>query len=120
MRLGVRALQEFFVETELVQDFQGRGVNSIAAEIAQEVDMLLEHQHAHAGARQQESRHHSCRSAAHDAACSLELVGRHGSLLLWGSCGNAETATSTANWESRAAVDKPMAARSPLTAEDIH
>jgi len=77
VRLGVRALQERVVEAELVQDFQGRWMHSVAAEVAQEVGVLLEHQHGHADARQQEPRHHPRRPAADDAARNLARVVGH-------------------------------------------
>ena len=42
--LVVRALQEPLEHPELVEDLHGRGVYRVAAEIAEEVGVLLEHQ----------------------------------------------------------------------------
>ena len=73
IRLGVWALQKLVVEAELVQDFQGRRVDSVAAKVAQEVCVPLQHHHGYAGTRHQEPRHHSRRTAADDAARYLAL-----------------------------------------------
>ena len=43
-------------------------MHGVAAEVAQEVAVLLQHHGLHAGARQQEAQHHARRAAAHDAA----------------------------------------------------
>ena len=67
LELLVRALQELVEQAELVHDAQRRRVDGVAAEIAQEVGMLLEHHRAHAGARHQVAEHHAGGSAAGDA-----------------------------------------------------
>ena len=38
---------------------EGRGMNGVAAKVAQEVGVLLEHDDVDAGARQQEAEHHA-------------------------------------------------------------
>ena len=43
-------------------------MNRVAAEIAEEIGVLLQHHDLNAGARQQESEHHSGGTAAGDAA----------------------------------------------------
>ena len=43
-------------------------MDGVAAEVAQEVAVLLQHHGPHPGARQQEAQHHARRPAAHDAA----------------------------------------------------
>ena len=43
-------------------------MNGVAAEIAEEIGVLLQHHDLNAGARQQESEHHSGGPAAGDAA----------------------------------------------------
>ncbi len=48
--------------------FEGRGMDGIAAEVAQEIAVLLQHHDPDARARQQEAQHHARRAAAHDAA----------------------------------------------------
>ena len=60
-------------------------MNRVAAKIAEEVRMLLQHHDVDAGARQQKSQHHSRRAAAGDAALRgmlelaipFDLGGRH-------------------------------------------
>ena len=41
----MRLFQEFVEQPELVHQFQGGGMNGVAAEIAKEVGVLLEHCH---------------------------------------------------------------------------
>jgi hypothetical protein len=57
-----------------VHDFERRGVNRIATEVAQEVGMLLEDQDGDPGAREQQSEHHPCRAPAGDAAADRNLA----------------------------------------------
>jgi hypothetical protein len=51
--LVVRPLQEGFKQPQFVQHFQRGRVHRVAAEVAQEIRVLLEHDHGHAGAREQ-------------------------------------------------------------------
>ena len=64
--LVVRPLEEALEHPELVEDFHGRGVDRVAAEIAEEVGVLLEDLHAAAGAGEQQAGHHARRAAADD------------------------------------------------------
>ena len=64
--LVVRALQELVEQPEFAKQLQRRGVNRVAAEIAEEVGVLLEHLHLAAGAREQQAGHHPGWSAADD------------------------------------------------------
>ena len=66
--LLMRQLQELVDQAEFDHQFERRGMNGVAAEIAQEIGVLLQHHDLNAGARQQESEHHAGRSAAGDAA----------------------------------------------------
>ena len=54
--LLVRQLQELVEEAELVHHLEGRGVDGVAAEVAQEVGVLLEHDDIDAGAGEEEAR----------------------------------------------------------------
>ena len=47
-----RQLEELVEQTKLVHHVQCRGMDGVAAKVAQEVGVLLQHQHIHAGARQ--------------------------------------------------------------------
>ena len=47
-------------------------MNRVAAEIAKEIGVLLQHHDLNAGARQQESEHHAGGAAAGDAALGLD------------------------------------------------
>ena len=48
-------------------------MDRVAAEIAEEIGVLLQHHYAHARAREQETEHHPGRAAAGDAA--LVVIG---------------------------------------------
>ena len=67
-RLAVRRLQQAVGQTELIENFQGRGVNGVAAEVAVEVVVGFQQGDGDAPARQQQRQHHAGRAAAHDAA----------------------------------------------------
>jgi hypothetical protein len=43
-------------------------MDRVAAEVAEEIGVLLQHDHVDAGARQQKARHHPGRAAARDHA----------------------------------------------------
>ena len=51
----------------------------VAAEIAEEVGMLLQHDDVDPGARQQKAEHEPARAAADDATARGELLGCHSS-----------------------------------------
>src|SRR5262249_12030975 len=76
-RFLMRQLQEIVEQAELAHHVQRRGMNGVAAEIAQEVGMLREHDDVDAGAREQEAEHEPAWSAADDAATCGELLGCH-------------------------------------------
>ena len=67
----MRALQEGVEQAELVHDAQRRRMHRVAAEVAQEVGVLLEHHRRHAGAGEQEAEHHAGGAAADDAAAGV-------------------------------------------------
>ena len=62
------------VKAKLVHELQRRGVQGIAAKIAQEIGVLFEDGHGDARARQQIARHHARRAAAHDAAAGRQIA----------------------------------------------
>jgi hypothetical protein len=70
-RLAVGEGEQPAGQPELVEQPQGRGVQGVAAEVAQEVGVLLEHQHLDPGPGQQQPEHRSGRPAAGDAAGDL-------------------------------------------------
>ena len=59
-------LEEALEHPELVEDLHRRGVDRVAAEIAEEVGMLFEHLHRDAGAGEQQPGHHPRGAAADD------------------------------------------------------
>ena len=77
----MRQLQEIIEQAEFVHHLERRGMDRVAAKIAQEIGMFLQHDHIDAGARQQKPEHHPGRSAADDAAaagdCLRGLVHAH-------------------------------------------
>src|SRR6185312_4072096 len=62
-------------EAEFVHDLQRRGMHSVAAEIAQEISVLLQNQRLHAGTGEQVAGHHAGRPAADNA--TLRFNERH-------------------------------------------
>jgi hypothetical protein len=54
--LLMRLAQELFEQTEFVHQLQGRGMNGVAAKIAQEILVLFQNDHFDAGAREHKSR----------------------------------------------------------------
>jgi len=58
-------------QTDLVQEFERRGMHGIAAEIAVEILVRFEQRHRHALARQQQREHRAARPGAHHATRSL-------------------------------------------------
>jgi hypothetical protein len=63
----VRALQKAVEHPQFVEQPQGRGMNRVAAKIAEEILMLLEHDRRHAGACEQKPGEQARRTAADDA-----------------------------------------------------
>ena len=64
----VRQLRKASAQPELVHHRQRRGVDGVAAEVAEEVGVLFQHQGLDAGPPEQVAEHHSRRPAADDAA----------------------------------------------------
>ena len=63
----VRQFQELVQQAQLVHELQCGGMDGVAAEIAQEVGVLLQHDHVDAGAREQKAEHEPARPAADHA-----------------------------------------------------
>ena len=70
--LLVRPLQELVQEAQLVQHLERRRVNGVAAEVPEEVSVLLQDHDVDPRPRQQEAQHHPGRTAARDAAIGFE------------------------------------------------
>jgi hypothetical protein len=64
----MRQFEELVEKPQFLHHVERRGMDRVAAKIAQEVGVLLEHRHVDAGARQQIAQHHAGGAAAHDAA----------------------------------------------------
>ena len=62
--LLMRPLEELVEQAELVHDFERRGMDGVAAEVAQEIGVLLQHHDIDAGAGEQEAAA-SCRPGRH-------------------------------------------------------
>ncbi len=76
-RLLVRQPQELLEQAELGHQLERRGMNGVAAEIAQEIGVLPEHDDVDAGTRQEEPEHEPAGPASDDAAAGGESLGRH-------------------------------------------
>ena len=62
----MRPFEEFVEQPELAQQLERRGMDRVAAEIAEEVGVLLEHLDLAPGAREQQAGHHPGGPAARD------------------------------------------------------
>src|SRR5262249_33066044 len=56
--LLVRKLQKSLEQAELVHELEGRGVEGVAAVIAEEVGVFFQHDDVGSGPREQEAQHH--------------------------------------------------------------
>src|SRR5436190_10412814 len=74
-RLLVRKLEKRLEQTELVHELESRGMDGVAAEIAQEIRVLFQHGDVDAGPRQQQAEHHPGGAAAHHAAARGQRFG---------------------------------------------
>ena len=70
--LVVRTRQEGVKQPQVGHDLQGRRMDGVAPEVAQEVGVLLEHRHVDAGTHEQQREHQPGRAAADDAAAGVE------------------------------------------------
>jgi hypothetical protein len=66
-------LQKLLQETKFVHQLQGRRVDGVTAEVAQEIGMLLKDDSVDPGTGEQKPQHHAGRTPTGDAATSLEL-----------------------------------------------
>src|SRR5262249_18029117 len=58
--------QKAFEDAKLVHEFECRGMNRVAAEVAQKIRVLLEHGDVDAGSGQKQAQHHARWTAAGD------------------------------------------------------
>src|ERR1700745_3115975 len=72
--LLVRAAQEIFKYSKLIDQFKGGGVNGIASEITKEIGVFFEHLNIDTGAGEQEAQNHPRRSAPGYAAGGLQAL----------------------------------------------
>lgn len=70
--IGVRASEELVEEAEFTQQFLGRRVDGVAAEVAEEVGVLLDHRDVDALAHEEQSEHEAGGAAAHDDAIGVD------------------------------------------------
>ena len=66
--LLMRQLEKRINQPEFTHQFERRGMNRVAAKIAEKIGVFLQHHDIDAGARQQKSQHHSGGAAAGNAA----------------------------------------------------
>src|SRR6516225_950879 len=67
----MRPLEQVVEDAKLEHDFECRRMDRVAAEIAEEIGVLLEHRDVDAGPGQQVSEHHPGRTAARDRTLDL-------------------------------------------------
>ena len=72
--LLVRQFQQLLKEAKFVHDFEGGGMKGVAAEVAQEIGMLLEDYNLDSGAGEQKSQHHAGWTPARNTTIDPELL----------------------------------------------
>src|ERR1700693_5166538 len=70
--LLMRALEEFVEKAELVHEFQGGGMNGVAAKIAEKIGVLFEDEDFDTSAGEKKTQNHACGAPANDTASGLE------------------------------------------------
>jgi len=70
----MRALQKLFKQTQLVHRFKRRGMNRVAAEIAQKIRVLLQNQDIDSCACEQEAQHHPSGAATSNTTPALQFL----------------------------------------------
>jgi len=70
----MRPLEKLVEQTQLVHRFKSRGVNRVAAEVSQEVSVLLQNQDVDSCACEQEAKHHPGRAASGDTTPAVEFL----------------------------------------------
>src|SRR5262245_37452378 len=70
----MRQLEELVEQAQLVHDFNRRGMNRIAAKVAEEISMFFQNDDVNTGAGKQKAQHHARRAATGDATVSDKLV----------------------------------------------
>jgi hypothetical protein len=78
LNLLMGQLEEFLEQAQLMEDFEGGGVDGVAAEVAEEVLMLFEDGDGDALARKEIAEEDTGGATADDAAGCLDNGGRHG------------------------------------------
>jgi hypothetical protein len=77
VHLLVRQLEKLIEQAKLVHDLERRGMDRVAAEVAEEVGVLLQHHDIDAGASEQKPEHHPGRPAAGDGASRGDCFDSH-------------------------------------------
>ncbi len=72
LRMGER--EEFFEEAKLVEEFEGGGMDGVAAEVAEEVFVLFKDSDSDALTREKEAEHNTGGASADDAAGSGKRI----------------------------------------------
>lgn len=67
----MRPFKKPIEQPELIENLHRRGVDGVAAKIAQEIAVLFQHHGRHAGAREQQPGHHARRAAPDDYAIRI-------------------------------------------------
>src|ERR1700738_2305605 len=73
----MRTPQELVKQSELVHDLEGRGMDRIPPEIAQEIGMFFENENRDPGSGEQEAEHHPRGAPTGDAAANRNLGIHH-------------------------------------------
>jgi hypothetical protein len=100
-QLAVVELVELLGDADAIEHLQGGGMDGVAAEVAREVGVHLQHPHAHAAPGEQQAQDHARRPSADDDAAG---TWRGGCFLSHDACGAARDSKPPLGWGSLADV----------------
>ncbi|MND96221.1 hypothetical protein D3C80_885050 [compost metagenome] len=75
-RARMRQAEELVDETQLLHQFKRGGVDGIAAKIAQEIPVFLDHRHIYTAAGKQQAKHHTRRPTACNGNGGADVLNR--------------------------------------------
>ena len=109
---GAAAARNVVEQAQLVHHFQRRRMDRVAAEVAQEIGVLFQHDDVDAGAGQQKPEHHPGRTAADDATAGLHGFHRSGDCVhgAWEGQWQSERPRADATAQGKRPIGKPALA----------
>src|ERR1700730_18170549 len=89
----VRTFEKFVQNAQFLHNFKRGRMDSISAEITEEVGMRLQYHNIHAGARQEKAQHHAGGTASDDAATCTQRFAHESEVEIYPGTGSQEQKT---------------------------